>query len=93
MRTLINRENAGGCMAKLLIVDDEEDIREFGRNFFRKRGVEVFTASNGTHALIEAEKQKPDLILIKLLRKLFQNFHPNINFRILFIHVAMVGMN
>ena len=37
-------------MPKLLIVDDESDIREFARNFFRKRQIEVFVASGGRQA-------------------------------------------
>ena len=34
-------------MPKLLIVDDELDVREFAANFFRKRKVEVTTAVGG----------------------------------------------
>ena len=51
-------------MPKLLIVDDEVDIREFARNFFKKRGIEVFIASGGSDALSIVEKQKPDLVLL-----------------------------
>ena len=38
-------------MPKLLIVDDEMDVREFAKNFFRKRNIEVLVASNGQEAL------------------------------------------
>jgi len=51
-------------MAKLLIVDDESDIREFARNFFRKRQIEVFVASGGRQALDIIAKENPDLILL-----------------------------
>ena len=51
-------------MSKLLIVDDEVDIREFAKSFFKKRGVEVFTASGGREALKIIEDQKPDLVLL-----------------------------
>ena len=51
-------------MAKLLIVDDEMDIREFARNFFKKRNIEVFTSSGGQDALNIIENQKPDLVLL-----------------------------
>ncbi len=51
-------------MAKLLIVDDEIDIREFARNYFKKRGIEVFTASGGGEALDVLNEEFPDLILL-----------------------------
>ncbi len=51
-------------MPKLLIVDDEMDIREFARNFFKKRGINVFTASGGGDASEIIENEKPDLILL-----------------------------
>ncbi|MFP4473745.1 MAG: response regulator [Candidatus Omnitrophota bacterium] len=51
-------------MPKLLIVDDEIDIREFAKNFFKKRGVEVFTASGGGEAKEILDEERPDLILL-----------------------------
>jgi DNA-binding response OmpR family regulator len=53
-------------MAKLLIVDDEVDVREFATNFFRKRKIEVVTASSGEEALSLLEKQKVDLVLLDI---------------------------
>lgn len=53
-------------MPKLLIVDDETDVREFAANFFRKRKIEVITASSGEEALNIAEKQKSDLVLLDI---------------------------
>lgn len=53
-------------MPKLLIVDDELDVREFVANFFRKRKVEVITAKNGEEALNLFERQKPDLVLLDI---------------------------
>ena len=51
-------------MPKLLIVDDEVDVREFAKNFFKKRSIEVFTASGGQEALRIIESEKPDLVLL-----------------------------
>ena len=51
-------------MSKLLIVDDEIDIREFAKNFFQKRGIAVFTASGGQEALEIIEQETPDLVLL-----------------------------
>ena len=53
-------------MAKLLIVDDEIDVREFAANFFRKRKIDVTTAENGEEALESIEKQKPNLVLLDI---------------------------
>ena len=51
-------------MPKLLIVDDEADIREFAQNFFKKRSIHVFTASGGREALKTIDQEKPDLVLL-----------------------------
>lgn len=53
-------------MAKLLIVDDEEDVREFAANFFRKRKIDVITASSGEEALDLIKQQKSDLVLLDI---------------------------
>ena len=51
-------------MSKLLIVDDESDIREFASSFFKKRGINVLTASGGHQALGIISKENPDLVLL-----------------------------
>lgn len=51
-------------MPKLLIVDDEIDIREFAKSYFRKRSIEVFTASGGLEAMEIIDQEKPDLVLL-----------------------------
>jgi DNA-binding response OmpR family regulator len=53
-------------MAKLLIVDDEADVREFAANFFRKRKIKCFTASGGEEAIKLVEKEKLNLILLDI---------------------------
>ena len=53
-------------MGKLLIVDDELDVREFARSFFRKRGFDVAIASEGREALGLVDKENPDLILLDI---------------------------
>jgi len=55
-----------GVMARLLIVDDESDIRKFARNFFRKRNIEVFVASGGRQALDIIAKENPGLVLLDI---------------------------
>lgn len=51
---------------KLLIVDDEKDVRDFAANFFRKRKIECTTASHGEEALEKLAKEKADLVLLDI---------------------------
>ena len=51
---------------KLMIVDDELDVREFAANFFRKRKIDVITAGSGEEALELVDKQKPVLVLLDI---------------------------
>jgi two-component system response regulator (stage 0 sporulation protein F) len=53
-------------MPKLLIVDDEADVREFAANFFRKRKIDVATAASGEESLDLLPKARPDLILLDI---------------------------
>lgn len=53
-------------MSKLLIIDDEIDVREFAANFFRRRKVEAITASSGEEAVEIIDKQKPCLVLLDI---------------------------
>jgi DNA-binding response OmpR family regulator len=53
-------------MPKLLIVDDELDVREFAANFFRRRKIEVLTAGSGQEALGLIERENPYLILLDI---------------------------
>jgi DNA-binding response OmpR family regulator len=51
---------------RILIVDDEEDVCEFMRNFFRKRKYDVLTARNGEEAISLYQEKKPDLVLLDI---------------------------
>jgi CheY-like chemotaxis protein len=52
------------CMAKILIAEDERDIRDLVAFTLRFAGHEVFAASNGEEAVEMAPKVNPDLILM-----------------------------
>lgn len=52
--------------AKLLIVDDESDVLEFAANFFRKRKIEVSTASSGEEALQKVVNEHPRVVLLDI---------------------------
>ena len=51
-------------MAKILIAEDERDIRDLVAFTLRFAGHEVFAASNGEEAVEMASKVNPDLILM-----------------------------
>lgn len=51
-------------MPKLLIVDDEADIRDFAKHFFQKRDIDVSTASGGKEAVDLIGLIAPDLVLL-----------------------------
>jgi len=51
-------------MPRLLIVDDEIDVCEFARNFFRKRQIDVFVATDGRQALDLIEEMNFELVLL-----------------------------
>jgi DNA-binding response OmpR family regulator len=51
-------------MPKLLIVDDEIDVREFAKNFFKRRKIDVETSESGEDALNKLSTVKPDLIIL-----------------------------
>lgn len=53
-------------MASLLVVDDEEDIREFASNFFRRRKLDVRTAASGEEALELINARRSDLVLLDI---------------------------
>ncbi len=52
---------------KILIVDDEPDILEFLQYNLKKEGFAVVTAADGKQALLVAEREKPDLIILDIM--------------------------
>ncbi|HEX9899727.1 MAG TPA: response regulator, partial [Candidatus Methylomirabilis sp.] len=50
-------------MSRILVVDDEESMREFLRILLEKEGHQVTTAGDGAAALALATKQDMDLII------------------------------
>jgi two-component system alkaline phosphatase synthesis response regulator PhoP len=52
---------------KILIVDDEPDIRELIEYNLKKEGYHVFTASNGQEGVAEAKRSHPDLIILDIM--------------------------
>ncbi|MGP5055784.1 response regulator transcription factor [Brachybacterium paraconglomeratum] len=53
--------------ARLLVVDDEPNIRDLLATSLRFAGFEVFTASTGNEAIREATEQQPDLVVLDVM--------------------------
>lgn len=54
-------------MTKILIVDDDPDIRIAISSILKSRSYEVIVARDGEEALARLEEEKPDLMLLDLL--------------------------
>ncbi len=52
---------------KILIVDDEEDVRIFLGDFFMDRDFDVLTAGSGEEALEIIEKKIPRVVLLDIM--------------------------
>lgn len=50
-------------LCKILVVDDEESIREFFEIMLKREGYEVFTAANGREGLEVLKRQPVDLVI------------------------------
>ncbi len=54
------------ALVKVLVVDDEESIREFFEIMLKREGYDVLTASNGAEALERLKKERVDLVISDL---------------------------
>ncbi|MGX4668532.1 response regulator transcription factor [Cerasibacillus sp. JNUCC 74] len=54
-------------MTKILIVDDEEVIREVLAAYFEKEGWNIIFATNGLEALKQIKEENPDIIILDLM--------------------------
>ncbi len=51
---------------KILIVEDEEDVRDYITALFQDQGYEILTAENGKEGFELAKSDKPDLITLDI---------------------------
>ncbi len=54
-------------MARILVVDDEEDVLEMIHHILKRSGHHVTTARNGAECLTKLRKGKPDLVLLDIV--------------------------
>ncbi len=73
-------------VARVLVIDDDRDIREFVKAILLDEGYEVVTAENGSNALNILNQYKPDLILLDMrmpimdgwaFSKAYRQMYPN----------------
>ena len=57
---------ANGRLPKVLLVDDYRDALEVWSFFLRSSGYDVFTAATGPEAIAQAQRYRPDVILLDL---------------------------
>lgn len=56
-----------GNKKRILVIDDESDIREIVRIYLEEEGCEVFEAGNGQEGILKAQSLKPDLIVLDIM--------------------------
>lgn len=54
-------------LKKVLIVDDEDDVRLFLQDFLSEREFNVFAASSGEEALVLMDEHRPDIVLLDVM--------------------------
>jgi len=54
-------------MKKILVVDDEPDVRETVKIILEQRGYEVVMAADGDECIKRLHEEKPDLILLDIM--------------------------
>ncbi|MGI8907793.1 MAG: response regulator transcription factor [Candidatus Sumerlaeaceae bacterium] len=59
---------------KILIADDEEDIKIVVKFFLESRGYEVLTAFDGLDAISMCETENPDLLLLDVMMPVMSGF-------------------
>ena len=53
-------------MPILLVVEDELEIVDYLRDYFKMHGVEVIAAATGEEGLVLLEQKKPDMVLLDM---------------------------
>lgn len=59
---------------KVLIADDEEDVKAVLQMFLQSRGYDVITAYDGLDAIDQVNREKPDLVLLDIMMPMIDGF-------------------
>ena len=52
---------------KILVIDDEADVRKYLTSVLEKAGYETVTAEDGLQGLDVAKRERPDLVILDLM--------------------------
>jgi len=53
-------------MARILVVDDEQEVCNMLKKFLTKRGYEIYTAFDGEEALSVVKEERPHIVLLDI---------------------------
>src|SRR5262249_59481045 len=67
LAAVLQRYSSGASARRVLVVDDDPDLRQRLRELLEKEGLEVDEAGDGRAALARLDEQWPGLILLDLL--------------------------
>lgn len=59
---------------KILVADDEEDVKIIVQLFLESKGYEIVTAYDGLDAIDKAKSERPDLILLDIMMPVLDGF-------------------
>ena len=65
--TYTDQKIDGMLMKKILVVDDEPDVRETVKIILEQKGYKVSTAADGDECIKKLNKETPDLILLDIM--------------------------
>lgn len=63
-----------GASAKILVTDDDPDMRETLQMILEAGGYTVVTAENGEKCLVKLKEEQPDLLILDLLMPVMDGF-------------------
>jgi CheY-like chemotaxis protein len=61
-------------MAKILIIDDDVDLAAVMKGVLAREGYTIILAPDGKEGLVQARKEKPDLILLDVMMPVMDGF-------------------
>jgi CheY-like chemotaxis protein len=59
---------------KILLADDEEDVKVVLKMYLESKGYQVVTAYDGLDAIDQAQREKPDAILLDIMMPVLDGF-------------------